>query len=119
MLYNFEERPSDSSFVETIWLNQSARYGSFVSTAAIHWEMVLMKYRGKTTFTLRGPETKTSPADYPAEAEWLGITFKLGTFMPDFLPGSLLDRQDVNLPEASSQSFWLCGSTWECPTYEN
>jgi hypothetical protein len=27
--------------------------------------------------------------------------------------------QDVNLPEANSQSFWLHGSAWEFPTYEN
>ena len=78
-----------------------------------------MKYKGKTTFTVRGPETKATPADFPADAEWLGITFKLGTFMPDLLPGSLLDRQDMNLPEATATSFWLYGSTWEFPTYEN
>ncbi len=79
----------------------------------------MMRYKGKSTITVRGPETKASPADFPADAEWLGITFNLGTFMPDFPPGSLLDRQDVNLPEAAGQSFWLGGSAWEFPTYEN
>ena len=39
--------------------------------------------------------------------------------MPNFLPGRLLDRQDVNLPEATGNSFWLGGSTWECPVDEN
>ena len=78
-----------------------------------------MRHKGQSTLTVRGPETKATPADFPADAEWLGITFKLGTFMPDFLPGSLLNRQDVNLPEATGKSFWLCGSTWESPTYEN
>jgi hypothetical protein len=101
------------------WRTQSERSGCFISPAAIYWEMVLMRWRGKTIFTIHGPETKATPADYPADAEWLGITFKLGTFMPDLPPGILLDRQDVNLPEAGAQSFWLCGSTWEFPTYEN
>ena len=78
-----------------------------------------MRYRGQRTLTVRGPETKATPADFPGEAEWLGITFKLGVFMPDFLPGSLLDRQDVNLPEAMGKSFWLCGAAWEFPSYEN
>jgi len=119
MLFTFVERPSDSSFVQAIWLNQSERSDSFISTAAIHWEMVLMRYKGKTTFTVRGPETKATPALVPADAEWLGITFKLGTFMPNLPPGSLLDRHDVNLPEATGKSFWLYGSTWEFPTYEN
>ncbi len=119
MPFTFEERPSDSAFVHSIWRTQSERSGSFISTAAIHWEMVLMRYRGKMTLTVRGPETTATPADFPAGAEWLGITFELGTFMPDLPPGGLLDRHDVNLPEATGKSFWLCGSTWEFPTYEN
>lgn len=43
----------------------------------------------------------------------------MGTFLPDFLPGALLDRRDVNLPAGTGKSFWLCGSTWEFPTYKN
>ena len=119
MNLNLDVRPSDSPFVESIWCTQSETAGSFISSAVSHWEMVLMRHKGKATFTVRGPETKATPADYPADAEWLGITFKLGTFMPDILPGRLLDRRDVNLPEATSESFWLYDSTWEFPTYEN
>jgi AraC-like DNA-binding protein len=119
MPFTFEERPSDSSFVQAIWRTQSERSGSFISAAAIHWEMVLMRYKGKMTFSVRGPETQATPADFPADADWLGITFKLGTFMPNLPPGGLLDRHDVNLPEAASDSFWLYGSTWEFPDYEN
>jgi AraC-like DNA-binding protein len=119
MSFVLEERPSDSSFVQAIWRTQSEGTGSFISPAAIHWDMLLMRYRGKTTFTVQGPETKATRASLPADAEWLGITFQLGTFMPDLLPIGLLDRHDVNLPEATRQSFWLYGSTWEFPTYEN
>src|SRR5690349_3466925 len=115
MLFNLEKRMSDSLFVEEIWHTQSERGGAFISTAAIHWEMVLMRYKGKTTFTVRGPETEATSAPLPAETEWLGITFKLGTFMPNLLPGSLLDGHDVNLPQTSSNSFWLYGSAWELP----
>jgi Helix-turn-helix domain len=119
MFFTLEERPSDSSFVQAVWRNQSERSESFISTAGTHWEMVVMRHAGRSTLTLRGPEMKASPADLPAEAEWLGITFKLGTFLTDFLPGSLVDRQDVNLPETTGSSFQLCGSTWEFPTFEN
>jgi Helix-turn-helix domain len=119
MLFTSEIRSSDSSFVQAIWRTQSEGTGSFISPAAIHWDMLLMRYRGKTTFTLQGPETKATRASVPADAEWLGITFKLGTFMPDLLPIRLVDRHDVNLPEATDKSFWLYGSTWELPTYEN
>ena len=119
MSFILEERPSDSSFVQAVWRNESERAESFISTAGTHWEMVWMRHRNQYTFTVRGPETKATPADLPADAEWLGITFKLGTFLPDFPPGSLLDREDVKLPEATRRSFWLGGSTWEFPTYEN
>ena len=118
MPFILTERPSDSPFVQAVWRNESERAESFISTAGTHWEMVWMRHRGQTTFTVRGPETRATPAELPAEAEWLGITFQLGTFLPDFPPGGLLDRQDVNLP-ASGKSFRLGGFTWEVPTYEN
>ena len=120
MTFLFEDRPSDSSFVETIWRAQSEDAGSFLSIAATHWEMVVTRYGGKTTFTVRGPETKATPLHYQRTGvEWLGIRFKLGAFLPHLPPGHLLDRRDVNLPEVTSQSFWLQGSAWEFPTFEN
>ena len=69
--------------------------------------------------TVRGPETKATPADCPAEGEWLGVRFKLGTFMPQLPVAELLDRKDVNLPGATPRLFWLNGSTWEYPDFEN
>ncbi|MCI0556263.1 MAG: helix-turn-helix domain-containing protein, partial [Anaerolineae bacterium] len=42
----------------------------------------------------------------------------LGTFMPH-LPASNLVDGDVNLPDASSKSFWLNGSAWQFPDYDN
>ncbi|MEJ2601442.1 MAG: helix-turn-helix domain-containing protein [Anaerolineales bacterium] len=119
MIFTFEKRSSDSPFVKSIWRTQSERRAAFISTAAIHWEIVLMSYQGKTSVTVRGPETKATVVPIPAEAEWLGITFKLGTFMPDWPPGRLLDMQDVNLPAATGKFFFLHGSTWEFPSYEN
>lgn len=119
MLFTSEVRSSDSSFVRAIWSTESEGTGSFLSPAAIHWDMLFMRYRGKTTFTVQGAETKATHASVPAGAIWVGITFQLGTFMPDLLPIHLLDRHDVNLSEATGKSFRLCGSTWELPTYEN
>ena len=39
--------------------------------------------------------------------------------MPLLSPGDLLDRNDVTLPDATSRSFWLNGSAWEYPNFEN
>jgi hypothetical protein len=115
----FEDRPSDSPFIEKIWRCHSERGGAFLSVAASHFEMAVTRLRGKIFITLRGPETKATIIDCPGEGEWLGIRFKLGTFMPRFLPGSLRDQQDVTLPDATSHSFWLNGSAWEYPDFNN
>ncbi|HEU5439482.1 MAG TPA: AraC family transcriptional regulator [Ktedonobacterales bacterium] len=120
MTFLFEDRASESSYVEVIWRAQSEQPGSFMSLAASHWEMVVTKYQGQTTFTVRGPETKASPLHYQRRGvEWLGIRFKVGTFLPLLPPGKLLDRRDANLPQATRTSFWFQGSTWELPTFEN
>jgi AraC-like DNA-binding protein len=119
MLLIFDDKPSDSPFVERIWRCHSERAGTFLSIAASHWEMVVTRHNGKTTLTVRGPETNAATLDCPAEGEWLGIRFKLGTFMPHLPARNLLDRRDVTLPEATGQSFWLNGSAWEYPDFEN
>ena len=120
MLFRIEEKPSNSPFVERIWRAHGERTGTFISQAKAYTEIVLTRYQGKTTLTVRGPETKATFLDYRwIDAEFFGITFKLGTFMPHLLPGKLRDWHNVDLPEASSRSFWLHGSAWEFPTYEN
>ena len=119
MIFNFEERLSDSPFVERIWRTQSERTGDFLSVAASQWEMVVSRYQGELTLTVRGPETKATPLHVTlVGSEFFGIIFKFGTFMP-LLPVSNLVDGDINLPDASSKSFWLNGSAWQFPDYEN
>ena len=119
MFLTFDARFSDSVFVERIWRCRSDRAGRFLSIAASNFEIAITRHQGKTFLTVRGPETKATPADCPADGEWLGIRFKLGTYMPQLLPGTLRDRRDVNLPGATGHSFWLNGSAWDYPDFEN
>jgi AraC-like DNA-binding protein len=118
MLFTFEERPSDSPVVERIWRARSEHAGSFISLAMSHWEMVVTRQYGVTMLTVRGPETKATPLDCSGDGEWLGIRFKLGTVMPHLPASNLVDR-GVNLPDAGSRSFWLHGSAWQFPDFEN
>jgi AraC-like DNA-binding protein len=118
-MFQIEDRASDSPLVECVWHAHSQREGTFLSVAATHCEMVVTRHGGKTFMTVRGPETKATWADCPVDAEWLGIRFKLGTFVPALLPGDLRDRRDVTLPDASTRRFWLNGSAWEYPSFEN
>ena len=119
MLFSFEERVSDSPFVERVWCAQSERTGDFLSVAASWWEMVVSKYQDETTITVRGPETKATPLQVTlVGTEFFGIIFRHGAFMPQFPVGALVDG-DLSLPDASSKAFWLNGSAWQFPNYEN
>ena len=119
VVLTFIDRASESPFVDRIWRSHSGRGGMFVSIAQGHFEMAVTRHAGRTLITLRGPETTATTAACPAEGEWLGIRFKLGTFMPRLPPGELSDRRDVNLPDATTRTFWLDGSAWEYPDFEN
>ena len=114
-----DERPSDSPFVDRIWYSYSDSEKEFTSIAQTHWWMVVTKHKGRVTMTVRGPETFPTTALCPADAEWVGIQFKMGTLMPYLPPKMVMNRCDVDLPEASNQSFWLNGGIWQIPDYEN
>jgi len=114
-----EERLSDSPFVETIWHSHNEKSGDFTSIANTSWGIVIGKVQGQTVVTVRGPETRATPAFCPPDAEFYGIQFKLGTIMPDLPARRLMDRCDAILPEASSRSFWLKGSAWPLFDFDN
>jgi AraC-like DNA-binding protein len=118
MIFDFDTRSSDSPFVQTIYQSRSSGGGSFTSIAATQWEIVITKQEGKIILSLRGPETKASPAPIPEDAEFLGIIFKHGTFMPR-LPGSELVDEEIHIPETRKNSFQLFSDTWEFPNFEN
>lgn len=119
MFLDFEDRVSDSPFVERVWRSNSERGGPFLSIAAANFEIAVSRVGGRTFLTLRGPETKATTIVCPPGGEWLGIRFKLGTFMPQLTPEQLRDHNDVTLPDASSRSFWLNGSAWQYPDFDN
>jgi AraC-like DNA-binding protein len=118
MKFVFDNRPSDSPLVEAVWRSQSVGGGSFISSASTNMEMVVTKQQNGIQFSLRGPETVASNAPVPEDAEFIGIIFKLGTFIPH-IPATDLVNGGIHLPEASTQSFWLQGSAWEFPTFDN
>lgn len=119
MFLVFEDRPSDSPFVERVWRARSERAGRMLSVASSHWEMVVARLRGKTVVTFRGPETKVSLLDCPGDGEWLGIRFRLGAFMPCLPVHRLIDGQDIDLTASSGRSFLFQGADWEVPGFEN
>ncbi len=113
-LFALEARASRSPLVAETWQARSAPEESFISVATTHWEMVVTRQRGVAWLTVRGPETRATIVPIPQDAEFFGIHFSVGTFMPGLPPGRLVDRA-VTLPAATARSFRLDGSAWELP----
>jgi AraC-like DNA-binding protein len=115
-----DTRPSDSTLVDHVWRSHSDGPGSFISVAGVQCMIVVTRHEDGTLFvTVRGPETRPTLMHFPAGATWFGITLRFGAFLPDFPPLSLLDQRDITLPAATSHSFWLQGSAWPLPTFDN
>jgi hypothetical protein len=113
-VFTFEVRKPTSSLIHQTWATASAAEEPFVSVADVHWEMVVTRQRGNATLTVRGPEVRATPAPVPRDAEFFGIQFALGTFLPA-LPLRSLVGGGVTLPPLSRTSFWLGGDAWELP----
>jgi len=116
MLY--EERSSDSPYIETITRGWTASDGSTIRPAEINWHMVFVRHNGRVQPVFVGPLRTAGVASWEEGAELLWIRFKLGTFMPHLPTRDFLDVE-TNLPGAASQSFWLKGSAWQFPDYDN
>ena len=88
------------------------------SIAAAHWDLVFWQHRGQVRVAVHGPESKASPAPVPDDATFFGIIFSLGTSLSQ-LPVSRLVDGSAELPGATRRSFWLDGSAWRLPDYDN
>ncbi|MEQ9031740.1 MAG: helix-turn-helix domain-containing protein [Aggregatilineales bacterium] len=114
----FEERLSDSPYVESITHGWTVSDGAPTRPAEISWHMVFSKHNGRIHPIVVGPLTSSGEVTYGAGAEILWIKFKLGTFMPH-LPTRKMLNSETMLPDARSDAFWLNGSAWQIPDFEN
>jgi hypothetical protein len=114
----YEERLSDSPYIESITHGWTESDGSTVRPAETNWHMVFTRHCGSTYPLLVGPLPNAGVASWGEGAEILWIKFKLGTFMPHLPIKKFLNGETI-LPEAVGNSFWLYGSTWQYPDFEN
>jgi AraC-like DNA-binding protein len=114
----YEERSSDSPYIDTIMRGQTTGSGATIRPAASSWHMVFVRHTSGALPLIVGPWTSAGIASWEAGAEILWVRFKLGVFMPHQSPRDFLN-QEVRLPNVSSKSFWLKDSAWQYPDYEN
>jgi hypothetical protein len=119
VLIQFDDRESDSPYVERVWRSRSRHGGSFLSMAESSIELVIARLPGLLAVILRGPVSQGSLVECPPNGEWLAIRFRLGTYLPEIPTASLIDHQSVQLPILPDGRFWFSGSAWEVPRYDN
>lgn len=114
----YEERLSDSPYIELITQGRTIGSSSTIRPAEVNWHMVFVKYNGQAQPLMVGPLTSSGVVNFTEGVELLWIKFKLGTFMPHLPVKDFLDNETA-MPTASSKSFWLKGSAWQFPDFEN
>ena len=113
-----ESRPSDSPFVERVWRSRSDDVDRMTSVATARWDLVVWEQRGQVSVCIQGPESRASPASVPEDASFFGISFALGASMPHLAIHRLVDGS-AELPDATRRAFWLKGSAWHLPRYDD
>ncbi|WP_285782435.1 helix-turn-helix domain-containing protein [Microbispora sp. NBRC 16548] len=115
---HIESRSSESPYIERVWRSSSRDVEQMTAVATAHWDLVFWKHRGQVSASVQGPETRASQAPVPGEATFFGISFSLGTAMPHLPLGRLVDGS-AEIPDTTHRSFWLKGSTWHLPDWDN
>jgi hypothetical protein len=114
----YEERVSDSPYIEKVTRGWTESTGSTIRPAETNWHMVFTRVNGNVYPLVVGPLAAAGIASWGEGAEILWLKFKLGVFMPHLPTKDMLDSETI-LPDASSQSFWLKSSTWQFPDFGN
>ena len=112
------ERFSDSPLVDVVMSGRTEQPGVTIRPAESQWHLCLVKHHGTIQQLVIGPLTTTGVVEFIPGVELLWIRFKLGAFMPHMPIKDMLDTE-AGLPAASGQNFWLKGSAWQFPSYEN
>ncbi|WUI04011.1 helix-turn-helix domain-containing protein [Spirillospora sp. NBC_00431] len=115
---DIEHRASDSPFIERVWRSRSHDVDRMTSIATSRWNLVFWEQSDQVNVAVQGPESRAGTVPVPEDAAFLGIGFSLGTTMPH-LPINRLVDGFVEFPDVTRRSFWLKGSAWHLPDYDN
>lgn len=105
--------------LERVWTATCDTPTDFTSVAKANAMFVIARVAGTTTVSLRGPETRATTAASPGDAEYVGVEFRLGAYLPMFPPGRLANLRDAVLPTLPDGRVLLGDRAWEVPTPQN
>jgi len=114
----FEERPSDSTYIQSVTRGITLQDDATIRPAEVCWHLVILRAGGRVRSLLVGPWSSAGVTRYQAGGELLWIRFKLGAYLP-FLPTHKFLNTEIPLPAATGSKFWLHSSSWQVPDFEN
>lgn len=118
MSFVYEERLSDSPFVEAVWRTEDTADGLYLAAADGAWDLIFTERDGEHRILLSGPSSRATPVPYRAGNRNFGVRFRPGVFMPALTAMKMVDVTD-KLPQKTKQRFWLQGESWQLPTFDN
>lgn len=118
MSFRYEEKQSQSKWVDVMWRTVDETDGTYMAAADGSWDMVFTKtLEGKVTVRLSGPSTTTTPVHYKKGNRNFGMRFKQGVFLTHISVAKAVDVTET-LPMPNDHSFLLGGHVLEIPSYE-
>jgi hypothetical protein len=117
MSFRYEERCSDSPYVEAIWRTEDTSTGTYLAAADGAWDMIFTNQEGRHKVYLSGPSSQATPIRYEIGNLNFGIRFRPGVFFTIIPVNTMLD---ITAPLPTSQAaFWLDGQSWALPNFDN
>jgi hypothetical protein len=117
MTFEYEEKPSQSRFVDVIWRTHDTSDGTYLAAADACWDMVFIRSVHGNRALLSGPSSTITPVPYRAGNRNVGIRFHRGTFLTHVPASAMVDTTE-SLPMPAEETFLLAGLEFRLPTYE-
>jgi AraC-like DNA-binding protein len=114
----YQARIPDSPLLEMIWRGRANDDAMPLCPADALWYLRFLRRGSTTSLEIHGPTTQAAGVPYRRDDAFLGIRFKLGVFMPHLPPRAFVNGA-ITLAESVERRFWLHGTTYETPTYDN
>ncbi len=118
MAIEFEDRPSESPFIDRVWRARSDADGWMTSIATAHWTLLVWRAGHDWQVAVQGPETGATAAPVPPENEFVGIRLALGTAIEQIPTERLVDAGAEFAP-ASRGSMRILGTTLPLLTFDD
>jgi helix-turn-helix protein len=117
MTFEYEEKASQSRFVDVIWRTHDTSDGTYLAAADACWDMVFIRSVHGNRALLSGPSSTITPVPYRAGNRNVGIRFHRGTFLTHVPASAMVDTTE-SLPMPAEETFLLAGLEFPLPTYQ-